>query len=130
MDAAIWQPERDFRFQNNTPYHILIETSIFPDQNALQFRFYSTRYFQVEVDEPIVKNIEPALPTLYEVNSDLQPGQAVQVDYSADGADVTVYRRVYDLSGELMMEDYAYTHYLPWAAIFEVAPGDSRLRSS
>ncbi|MAU08427.1 MAG: hypothetical protein CL607_01295 [Anaerolineaceae bacterium] len=130
LDAAIWQPERDFRFQNNTPYHILIETSIFPDQNALQFRFYSTRYFQVEVDEPIVKNIEPALPTLYEVNSDLQPGQAVQVDYSADGADVTVYRRVYDLSGELMMEDYAYTHYLPWAAIFEVAPGDSRLRSS
>ncbi|MCA9886862.1 MAG: VanW family protein [Anaerolineae bacterium] len=130
LDAAIWQPERDFRFQNNTPYHILIETSIFPDQNALQFRFYSTRYFQVELEDPIVKNIEPALPTLYEVNSDLQAGQAVQVDYSAEGADVTVYRRVYGLDGELMMEDYAYTHYLPWAAIFEVAPGDSRLNNS
>ncbi|QPC83814.1 VanW family protein [Phototrophicus methaneseepsis] len=130
LDAAIWQPERDFKFQNNTPYHILIETSIFPDQDALQFRFYSTPYFRVEVDDAIVKNIEPAKPTLYEANNDLQPGQAVQVDYAAEGADVTVYRRVYTLDGELMMDDYAYTHYLPWAAIYEVAPGDSRLNSS
>ena len=50
-----------------------------------------------------------------------------QVDYSADGADVWVYRNVYDLAGSLIKRDQAYTHYRPWQAVFEVAPGDPRL---
>ena len=45
----------------------------------------------------------------------------------AEGADVTVYRNIYDLQGELVTEDYVYTHYLPWQAVYEVAPSDSRL---
>lgn len=130
LDAAIWQPERDFRFQNNTPYHILIETSIYPANSALQFRFYSTRFFNTEVDPAIVKNITPARPVRYEANPQVPPGQSIQVDYSAEGADVTVYRRVYDLNGNLLVEDFVFTHYLPWGAIFQVAPGDSRLGSS
>lgn len=130
LDAAIWQPERDFRFQNNTPYHLLIETSVYPGEDALQFRFYSTRYFRTEIDAPIVKDVVPPLPTQYEANTDLQPGQSLQVDYAAEGADVTIYRRVYDLSGNQVIDDYIYTHYLPWAAIIQVAPGDPRLRSS
>jgi vancomycin resistance protein YoaR len=127
LDAAIWQPERDFRFQNNTPYHILIETSIYPANSALQFRFYSTRFFRTEVDPAIIKNVTPARPVRYEANPQVPPGQSIQVDYSAEGADVTIYRRVYDLSGNLLVEDFVYTHYLPWGAIFQVAPGDSRL---
>jgi hypothetical protein len=51
----------------------------------------------------------------------------LQVDYAAEGADITVYRNVYDLSGNLVTEDFMYTHYLPWQAVYEVAPGDSRL---
>jgi len=130
LDAAIWQPERDFRFQNNTPYHLLIEASIYPNDNALQFRFYSTQTFRTEIDAPIVKNLVPAKETRYEVNRDLQPGQILQVDYSAEGADVTVYRTVYDMAGNVVMEDYVFTHYLPWGAIYQVAPGDSRLNNT
>jgi len=44
LDAAIWQPERDFKFQNNTPYHILIEAEMQPGNNALQIRIYSTQH--------------------------------------------------------------------------------------
>lgn len=130
MDAAIWQPERDFRFQNNTPHHLLIETSIFPETNALQFRFYSTKHWDAVIEQPIVKNLVPALPVTYEANSDLRPGDILQVDYAAEGADVTVYREIYDMNGEFVREDYEYTHYLPWGAIYQVSPGDSRLRSS
>lgn len=127
LDAAIWQPERDFRFQNNTPYHLLIETDIFPAQDAIQFRFYSTKHWQTEIEEAIIKDVVDAPPNQFVSNSDLQPGEVRQVDYSADGADVTVYRNVYNLSGELMTRDYEFTHYLPWQAIFEVAPNDARL---
>lgn len=130
LDAAIWQPERDFRFQNNTPYHILIETSLYPANSALQFRFYSTRYFYTEVDPAIIKNITPARPTRFEANPQVPLGQSIQVDYAAEGADVTVYRRVFDLNGNLLTEDHVYTHYLPWGAIFQVAPGDSRLSNN
>ena len=127
LDAAIWQPERDFRFQNNTPYHLLIETDIFPAQDAIQFRFYSTKYWTTEIEEAIIKDVIDAPTNQFVSNKDLQPGEIRQVDYSADGADVTVYRNVYDLSGELVTRDYEFTHYLPWQAIFEVAPNDSRL---
>lgn len=130
LDAAIWQPERDFRFQNNTPYHLLIETDIYPAQDAIQFRFYSTRYWQTEIEEAIIKDIVDAPANKFVSNPDLQNGEIVQVDYSADGADVTVYRNVYDLSGELVTRDYEFTHYLPWQAVFEVAPNDPRLAQS
>ncbi len=129
LDAAIWQPERDFKFQNNTPYHLLIETSVYPGDNALQFRFYSTQHWRAELDEAIVKNIVDAPPVRYVASDELSPGEIVQVDYSANGADVTVYRDVYDMQGNLVKEDYVYTHYLPWQAIYEVAPGDNRLRN-
>ena len=61
------------------------------------------------------------------MNKDLRLGDILQVDYAAEGADVYVARKVYDLQGQLYKEETLYTHYLPWAAIFQVAPGDSRL---
>lgn len=127
MDAAIWQPERDFKFQNNTPHHILIEANVYPGDNALQFRFYSTKHWQVEVEEAIVRNNDPAPEARFISNSDLTLGEIRQIDYAAEGADVTVYRNIYDMQGVLQFEDFAFTHYVPWQAIYEVAPGDSRL---
>jgi vancomycin resistance protein YoaR len=130
FDAAIWQPERDFRFQNNTPYHILIEATLYPGDNALQVRIYSTKHWQVDLEDPIMRDQVPAPPPKYEANNDLLPGQILQVDFAAEGADVTIYRNVYDLAGNLAIRDYAYTHYVPWQAIYQVAPGDSRLSAN
>jgi vancomycin resistance protein YoaR len=107
----------------------LIETSVFPANNSLQFRFYSTNPGRrIEIDQPIIRDVVPAKETLYEVNPNFTLGQIEQVDYAAEGADITVYRRIYDLGGNLVKEDSIYTHYLPWQAVYDVAPGDSRLR--
>jgi vancomycin resistance protein YoaR len=130
LDAAIWTPERDMRFQNDTDYHLLIETAVYPANNALQFRLYSTNPGRtVEILEPTVRNVVPALPTRYEANSDLQPGQVLQVDWAAEGADVNVKRIIRDSSGNEIRQDNIFTHYLPWRAIYQVAPGDTRLNS-
>ena len=130
LDAAIWTPERDFRFQNDTPYHLLIETAIYPAESVLQFRFYSTNPGRVvEIEAPTVRNVEPAPPLKYEPNGDLQPGEVIQVDYAADGADVNVRRVIYDMQGNQISEDNIFTHYLPWQAVFQVNPNDSRLAS-
>lgn len=128
LDAAIWTPERDFRFQNDTPHHLLIEASVYPGSDVLQVRFYSTSVGrQVEIETPRVANVIAAKPTLYEANPDLQAGQVLQVDYSAEGADVNVTRIIRDAAGNEIKKDNVYTHYLPWGAIYQVAPGDSRL---
>ncbi|MBC8100796.1 MAG: hypothetical protein H7Y11_15255, partial [Armatimonadetes bacterium] len=63
----------------------------------------------------------------YEANADLQPGEIVQVDYAAEGADVTIQRIIRDAAGNILKEDSIYTHYLPWGAIYQVAPDDIRL---
>ena len=49
LDAAIWQPEVDLRFQNNTPYHLLIESSFLGAKDALQFRIYSTPHWRTKL---------------------------------------------------------------------------------
>ncbi len=128
LDAAIFQPDADFRFLNDTPYHLLIETSVFPSTQSIQFRFYSTNPGrQVVLEGPIIKNVVPALPTVYEANANLQLGQEQYVDWSAQGADVTFTRKILDSSGNQIREDTIYSHYLPWAAVVQVAPSDPRL---
>ncbi len=128
LDASIWHPDRDFRFQNDTPYHLLIETSLYPTQHALQFRFYSTNPGRrAVIEEALIQNVAAPLPLRYVSNHELQPGQSRQVEWAAEGADVTVYRNIYDLSGNMIREDLVFTHYEPWGPVIEVAPNDERL---
>ena len=105
----------------------MIEANVYPGDNALQIRFYSTKHFQVEIEDAIIRDADPAPEARFIGNPDFQLGEILQIDYAADGADVTVYRNVFDVNGNLQFEDYAFTHYVPWQAIYEVAPGDSRL---
>ncbi|RMF80298.1 MAG: hypothetical protein D6737_08460 [Chloroflexi bacterium] len=133
MDAVIFQsddpaiPSLDMRFINDTPYHLLIETSIIPAEDAVEFRFYSTHDGrQVIKHEPIITGEVPQNPTIYEPNSDLAPGQQLQVDWGVDGADVTVRRTIIDAAGN-EREDNFFSHYIPWQNVIQVAPGDPRL---
>lgn len=127
LDAAIWSPERDLKFLNDTDHHLLIEVSVYPAQDALQFRFYSTDPGRtVTLEAPTIQNEVPAPPPRFVVNPDLRPGEIVQVDYAADGMDVTIVRRVTQPDGT-SRTDRVFTHYLAWQAVYEVAPGDPRL---
>jgi vancomycin resistance protein YoaR len=127
LDAAIWSPERDFKFLNDTPHHILIEAVISPNNSALTFRIYSTSIGrQVAISEPQVQNVVAIPSTRYIVNSDLQAGEIYQVEIPAEGMDVTVTRRVTEADGTTRT-DRVFTHYLPWRAVYEVSAGDARL---
>lgn len=131
LDAAIWSPDRDLRFQNDTPYHLLISTSVYPANNALQFRIYSTNPGRVvEIQEPTVRNVVPELEARFEANNDIPLGYSQQVDWAAQGADVNVVRIIRDLEGNELRRDNIFTHYLPWRAIYQVNPADSRLSQS
>jgi vancomycin resistance protein YoaR len=128
LDAAIYTPVRDFRFQNDTPHHLLIEASIYPATDTIQFRFYSTNTGRtVEVQTPRVANITSISEVKYEANSAVPLGQAYQTEFPVEGADVNVRRIVRAADGTVIREDNIFTHFLPWGAVYEVNPADPRL---
>ena len=136
MDAAMYIPaegetgELDFRFRNDTPYHLLIETSVYPANNSVQFRFYSTNPGRRVVKEgPQISHVQPPLPTRYEASDDLAPGQERYADWAAEGAEVRVTRRILDESGTQVRNETFHSVYQPWGAIIQVAPGDPRANS-
>ncbi|MFP4323504.1 MAG: VanW family protein [Anaerolineales bacterium] len=128
LDAAIYSPVLDMRFLNDTPHHLLIETYVRPANSTITFRFYSTDLGRrVERSAPEIINEQPAPPPVYRANPDLQPGQVVQVDSAVSGAEVRIYRTVYQGDEVIIEREEFYSNYVPWPAQFEVAPGDSRL---
>jgi len=124
MDATVFSPLVDFRFLNDTPYHLLIEAYTNPQNASVTFRFYSTGVGRV-VNKigPRIENVTPHGPAVYEENPELAPGQTRQVEWAVDGADVTVTRQVFR-DGRLEQEDHFFSHYLPWNAVIQVAPGE------
>ncbi len=123
LDATVFSPDVDFRFKNDTPYHLLIEAYANDAAGRLTFKFYSTPDGrQVVVSAPVVENVVPHPPDKYEEDPTLAAGVTKQVDYAVDGADVTVNRTV-TLNGQVISQDRVFTRYLPWQAVFMVGTG-------
>ena len=121
MDATVYFPLVDFKFVNDTPYWLLMET--YYTDTSLEWKFYSTsdgRSVQWSTTGPT--NIVSAPAPLFEPNPDLNAGQIKQVDWSADGSDVTVTRTVLK-DGAPYFTDTFQTHYQPWQAVCQFGPG-------
>jgi vancomycin resistance protein YoaR len=123
LDATVYFPLVDFKFTNDTPYWILMETYVSVDARTLTWKFYSTsdgRSVTWSTTGP--QNIVPAPEPRFEESDELKAGQIRQVDWAANGADVVVTRTVLK-NGAVYFSDEFKTHYEPWRAVCEVAPG-------
>lgn len=123
LDATVFVPVVDFRFTNDTPNWLLMETYVNAPARKLTWKFYSTSDGRtVDWDTTGLKNVEEPPKPLYQENPDLKKGEIKQVDWEAEGADVTVYRTVHR-DGDVYLEDEFSTHYMPWRAVYEYGPG-------
>ena len=114
-DATVYDPYPDFKFTNDTPGSILIDTYIQGDQ--LFFDFYGTdTHRKVDVDGPHIRNITAFPEPIYIDTSTLAPGQVKQIETAHRGASAVVYRKVYDESGKVIHNDTIKSHYIPWPA--------------
>ncbi|MBN1147027.1 MAG: VanW family protein [Anaerolineales bacterium] len=123
LDATVFVPMVDLKFVNDTPYWLLMETYFNPNSRSLTWKFYSTkdgRSIEWETTGP-QNVVEPPDP-VYEENPELSTGEIKQVDWAAEGADVTIIRTVYR-AGQALFTDSFITHYLPWGDIFQYGPG-------
>jgi vancomycin resistance protein YoaR len=121
LDATVFAPLVDFRFTNDSPYWLLMETYIYGNQ--LLWKFYSTSGGRtVDWGSSGATDVVEHPESLYRENPDLDQGEIKQVDYAADGANVVVTRTV-TRNGVVIHQDTFNTHYLPWRAIYEFGPG-------
>ncbi|MBX3004498.1 MAG: VanW family protein [Anaerolineales bacterium] len=123
LDATVYAPVVDFKFQNDTDSWLLMETYVNPTVRTITWKFYSTADGRsIEWDTSGPRDIVPAPDDKYEENGEFSAGQIKQVDYAADGATVRVTRTVYR-NGEIIDEDVITTKYQPWAAVYQYGPG-------
>lgn len=123
LDAAVFFPLVDFKFQNDTPYWLLMETYVNPGARTITWKMYSTstgRNVTWETSGPV--NTISAPEPIFEINEEFEADEIQQVDYAAEGADVHVVRTVWQ-NGQVYFTDEFRTHYQPWAAICQYGPG-------
>src|SRR6185436_1686958 len=120
LDATVYFPLVDFKFTNDTPYWLLMET--YMGSGSLTWKFYSTKDGRsVTYDTTGPTNVKPAPTPLFEENPELKKNEMKQVDWAANGADVTVNRTVWK-NGAIYFQDTVSTHYEPWQAICQYGP--------
>jgi len=123
LDATVYFPLVDFKFTNDSQYWLLMETYTDPGARTLTWKIYSTSDGRsVTYDTTGPQDIVKAPPPLFEENADLERNQMKQVDWAANGADVTVDRTVWR-NGQVYFQDQFQTHYEPWRAVCDYGPG-------
>ncbi len=124
FDATVFAPYVDFKFKNDTPASILIQTDVDQDNNLLYFRFYGKKDDrQVEISPVKIYDVVPALPDVHQDDPTLKKGVVKQVDFAAGGAKVIFSYKVTKDNQVTFAKDF-FSNYQPWAAIYMVGTAD------
>ncbi|KKQ92159.1 MAG: VanW family protein [Microgenomates group bacterium GW2011_GWC1_39_7b] len=118
LDATVYGPSPDLKFINDTSNYILIEAFADPKRYSLVFELYGTNDGRIaSISKPVVSNVIPALPTVYQDDPTLPIGTQKQIDYSAPGAKVSFIYLV-KREGQTIYQKTFVSNYRPWAAVY------------
>ncbi len=115
LDAAVYDPGVDLRFRNDTGHPILLQSAVDPVSGMLIYRLYGTRTGrQVRLEEVDIRNRqEPGEPLPDQPDPSLLPGERKQVEWAAEGMQVTVTRSI-SKDSTLITKDTFKSRFLPW----------------
>jgi len=132
-DATIYDPWPDYRFKNDSSYHILIQSRIEGDD--IYFDFWSTEDGRIASSSyPTIYNITKPGPTKIIETLDLEPGQKKCTEHAHSGADayfdynITYTKEILpkeikdSVEGELTTKNLTKStrfssHYVPWREV-------------
>ena len=121
LDASVYVPVVDFKFRNDTPYWILMET--YATDFSLTWKFYSTSDGRsVDWSTTGITNVTTPPEPVYREDPTLPTGTIKQVDWAVNGATVSVHRIVYK-DGSVYFTDDINTIYVPWPDGYNYGPG-------
>lgn len=114
-DATIYDPAPDYKFINDTPYNILIQSRI--EGNDLYFDFWSTEDGRIATSTyPTIYNIVKPAPTKIVETTDLKPGVKKCTESAHNGADAYFDYTVTYPNGEVKEQRFS-SHYVPWREV-------------
>lgn len=118
LDATVFAPTADLKFENNTPAYILIQTTLDKSKSYLAFSLYGTSDGRVAtIGKSRIWDQTPPPPDLYQDDPTLPVGSLKQVDWAAWGAKVAFDWKV-EREAQVLEERTFYSAYRPWQAVF------------
>lgn len=118
LDATVFVPSVDLKFKNDTGNYILVQTQIDPDVLRLTVFFYGTLDGRiVALTQPVITNITPAPPDLYQDDPSLPKGVVKQIDFSAEGSTASFSRDVTKIGKKIISETFV-SNYAPWQSVY------------
>lgn len=120
LDASIYFPAWDLKFQNNTGSYILLQSKIDKANGILTFNIFGVKDGRtVNISNPIIQNQTPPPPELRITDDTLPKGTILQIDPPAQGVDVSIQRSV-TKNNQTLLQDTITSHYYPWQAVYKV----------
>ena len=115
LDAAVYDPGVNLRFRNDTGHPVLLQSAVDPVSGTLIYRLYGIRTGrQVRLEEVDIRNRqEPDEPLPDEPDPSLPLGERKQVEWAAEGMQVTVTRSIFK-NNTLITKDTFKSNFLPW----------------
>lgn len=121
LDATVYVPLVDFKFKNDTPYWMLMETYLV--NNSLTWKFYSTSDGRtMDWTTTGVTNVQTPPEDVYREDPTLPTGTIKQTDWAVNGATVSINRTVYK-DGGVYFNDTINTTYVAWPNGYNYGPG-------
>jgi vancomycin resistance protein YoaR len=118
IDATVFYPTTDFKFKNDTPGYLLIQSVYEPKNYSLVFEIYGTPDGRIStLTKPVVSNVTSPPDDLYVDDPTLPMGQIKQIDHKAWGAKVTFNYKV-ERNGEILIDKNFVSNYQPWQSVF------------
>lgn len=118
FDATIFQPQPDFKFVNDTPAYLLIQSEFDAGKKYLAIDIFGTSDGRVATTSAVrIWDSTPPPPDLYQDDPSLPIGTIRQVEHSAWGAKVAFDWKV-TRGEEILQQRTFYSTYAPWQAVY------------
>jgi len=118
FDATVFQPSPDFKFRNDTPAYVLIQTEFNEKEKHLVFRLYGTSDGRlVTLSKSRIWEVTAPPPDLYIDDPTLPAGTVKQTEHAAKGSKVAFDWKV-TRGEEILQERTFYSNYRPWQAVY------------
>ncbi len=121
LDATVYGPIVDLKFENDTGAWLLIETESSSRAATVTFRFYGAKPArEVRMEGPVITDEEPPPEPRTEIDPTLAPGDSETLELARSGASVTV-TRIITQGGEEIRENF-YSKYRPTGSVTTIGP--------
>jgi hypothetical protein len=118
MEAAVYTPDLDLRWRNDTPYQIYIATEFNAKQGVATVSLWGVSDGRTTtVAAPLIRNKREPGPGTRTYDPTLPAGEVRQVVHARSGMDVVTGRLVRDVAGNVIRRESIVTHYDPWEEV-------------